>query len=146
MANQVLLVGRLAKDPEIRYAQNEHQTCVARGTIAVNRKFAKKGEQTADFINIIAFGKVGEMFEKYLRKGSRVLLNGEWHVDSYKNKEGNMVYTNQMVVTSLEFLDTKATAPQSNVETPNIGGAEVKDAGFVNIPDDPDLLDELPFM
>lgn len=104
--NKVVLMGRLTKDPIARYAQNEQQTCVARYTLAVDRKFKKDGEQTADFINCIAFGKSGEFAEKYLRKGIKIAVTGRIQTGFYE-KDGERVYTTDVVVEEHEFAESK---------------------------------------
>lgn len=131
--NKVILIGRLTRDPEIRYAQNgQEQTCVARYTLAVNRIYKKDGEQEADFINCVAFKKNGEFVEKYLKKGMKIAVSGRILTGSYTNKEGQKVYTTDIVVEEHDFCESKAN--EQPVESNN---------GFVSIPDG--IEEELPF-
>lgn len=148
--NKVILMGRLTRDPEVRYSQGESQTAVARYTLAVDRRFKREGEPTADFINCVAFGKSGEFAEKYLRKGIKMLVEGRIRTDSYVNKEGTRVYTTDVVVESQEFAESKnssgstgstptSATPKSNAST----APSMPSDGFMNIPDG--LDEELPF-
>lgn len=132
-------MGRLTRDPEIRYSQGENPTAIARYSLAVDRRFKRDGEQTADFINCIAFGKNGEFAEKYLRKGTKIAVIGRIQTGSYTNKDGVKVYTTDVVVEEHEFAESKAASQQNNgpASTP-LGGD-----GFMNIPDGIDS--ELPF-
>ena len=140
--NKCIFIGRLVKEPDIRYAQNQNSTCVAKFSIAVDRKFKQKeGDPTADFINCVAFGKLGELVEKYVTKGSKVNIVGRLQTGNYTNKEGQKVYTNDIVVEEIEFLDNKTKSEggsqQENRPAPANGD------GFMNIPDGID--EELPF-
>lgn len=141
--NKVILMGRLTRDPEIRYSQNEKQTAVARYSLAVDRKFKKDGEQNVDFINCIALGKSGEFAEKYLHKGMKIAVTGRIQTGSYTNKDGQKVYTTNVFVEEHEFAESKSA---SNCETSYswqpISGVS-SDGGFMNIPDGID--EELPF-
>lgn len=105
--NKVILMGRLSKDPEVRYSQGNNAMAIARYTLAVDRKFKRDGEPNADFINCIAFGKNGEFAEKYLHKGIKILVEGRWQSGSYTNRDGQKVYTNDCVVESCEFAESK---------------------------------------
>ena len=97
--NKVILMGRLTRDPEVRYSQGEQATAIARYTIAVDRRFRRDGDgQTADFIGCVAFGRQGEFAEKYFRKGTKVLITGRIQTGSYTNREGQKVYTTDVVV------------------------------------------------
>lgn len=138
--NKVFMMGRLTRDPEVRYAQNEKGTAVGRFGLAVDRKYKRDGEPEADFFNCIGFEKLGEFIEKYLRKGTKVLVEGEIHNDKYKNKDGQDVYTTQIILNSIEFAESKKTTNGENPrqETPSSAGD-----GFMNIPDGID--EELPF-
>ena len=128
----------MTKDPDIRYSQAENTTCVARYTLAVDRKFKQEGQPTADFINCIAFGKLGEFAEKYLHKGIKIAVTGRIQTGSYKNKDGNTVYTTDVVVEEQEFCESKS---QSNSQQQP---AQSNSDGFMSIPDN--LEDEgLPF-
>ena len=107
--NKVIIIGRLVKDPDIRYSQGANTTCVARYTLAVDRKFKQEGQPTADFINCIAFGKLGEFAEKYLHKGVKIAVTGRIQTGSYKNKDGNTVYTTDVVAEEQEFCESKSS-------------------------------------
>ena len=146
--NKVILMGRLTRDPEVRYFQGENATAVARYTLAVDRRFNRNNdEQTADFINCVAFGRSGEFAEKYLHKGTKIAITGRIQTGSYTNKDGVRVYTTDVVVEDQEFAESK------NASAANGGGyvpAERNDSapaaagdGFMNIPDGID--EELPF-
>lgn len=137
--NKVILMGRLVRDPEVRYSQGENAMAIARYTLAVDRKFKRDGEPNADFINCIAFGKNGEFAEKYLNKGIKILVEGRWQSGSYTNKDGQKVYTNDCVVESCEFAESK-NASQSERPQP---APQTDSDGFMNIPDGIDS--ELPF-
>lgn len=126
--NKVILMGRLVRDPEVRHTQE--QKAIAKFTIAVDRKYKKDGEQSADFISCVAFGKAGEFVEKYLKKGTKIACEGRWQTSSYTNKEGTKIYTNDCVIEQMEFAESKKDGGQ-------------KDDGFMNIPDNID--DEVPF-
>lgn len=133
--NKCVFVGRLTKDPDVRYTGAESKA-VARFTLAVDRKFKKDGEPSADFISCIAFGKLGEFAEKYLKKGTKIALEGRWQTGSYK-KEDKTIYTNDCVVESMEFAESKRTESEPAPEPSNVGD------GFMNIPDN--VGEELPF-
>lgn len=137
--NKVILMGRLVRDPEVRYSQGENAMAIARYTLAVDRKFKHDGEPNADFINCIAFGKNGEFAEKYLHKGIKILIEGRWQSGSYINKDGQKVYTNDCVVESCEFSESK-NAIQSERPQP---APQTDSDGFMQIPDGIDS--ELPF-
>lgn len=111
--NKVILMGRLTKDPDIRYSQGEKSTAVARFSLAVDRKFKQEGQPTADFINCLAFGKRAEFIEKYCRKGTKLVVEGSWQTGSYTNKDGNKVYTNECLIENCEFAESKAAAQNS---------------------------------
>ena len=135
--NKVIEIGRLVKDPEIRYSQGANTTCVARYTLAVDRKFKQEGQPTADFINCIAFGKLGEFAEKYLHKGTKIAVTGRIQTGSYKNKDGNTVYTTDVVVEEQEFCESKSQSNSQPQPTPS------NNDDFMSIPDGID--DGLPF-
>lgn len=135
--NKVILMGRLTRDPDIKYMQNEQQTAVARFTLAVDRRFKRQGDgQAADFINCVAFGKLAEFAEKYLNQGTKVTTCGRIQTGSYTNKDGNKVYTTDVVLEEIEFAESKA-AGQRPQETATSAD------GFMEIPDG--LDDEMPF-
>ena len=127
--NKVIEIGRLVREPEIRYSQGASSTCVARYTLAVDRKFKQEGQPKADFINCIAFGKLGEFAEKYLHKGVKIAVTGRIQTGSYKNKDGNTVYTTDVVVEEQEFAESKSQSNSQPQPTPSNGD------GFMNIPD-----------
>lgn len=136
--NNVVLMGRLTKDPDIRTATSANgEMKVARFTLAVNRRFKKDSEQIADFISCVTFGKTAEVAEKYLHKGNKICINGIIQTGSYTNKEGQKVYTTDVVIENLEFAESKANS-SSGSTTP------VDSDGFMHVPDN--LEDEgLPF-
>lgn len=137
--NKVILMGRLVRDPEVRYSQGENAMAIARYTLAVDRKFKRDEEPNADFINCIAFGKNGEFEEKYLHKGIKILVEGRWQSGSYTNKDGQKVYTNDCVVESCEFAESK-NASQSERPQPT---PQTDSDDFMSIPTD--IEDSLPF-
>ena len=139
--NKVILMGRLVRDPEVRYTQNDNSMAVARFTFAVNRRFAKDGEQSADFISCVAFGKSAEFIEKYAKQGTKLCITGRWQTGSYTNKDGNKVYTNDCVVEECEFAESKNNSQSSDANTPN--KPQPSGDGFMSIPDG--VEDELPF-
>lgn len=139
--NKVILMGRLTRDPDIRYTQPnsvQEQTCIARYSLAVNRRFNRDGEQKADFISCVAFGHQAEFTEKYLRKGTKIALTGRIQTGSYTNRDGQKVYTTDVVVEEQEFAESKA-AGQTTQQNPT----PVSEDGFMEIPDG--LEEELPF-
>lgn len=143
--NKVILMGRLTRDPEVRYSQGENMTAVARYTLAVDRRYRREGEEkTADFISCVAFGRNGEVAEKYFRKGVKIVITGRIQTGSYTNKEGHKVYTTDIVVEEQEFAESKA-ASERNGGPASAGQQEADGAGdgFMNIPDG--LDEELPF-
>lgn len=145
--NRVILIGRLTKDPEVRYSQGDQATAIARYTLAVDRRFKRDGDQqTADFIQCVAFGRAGEFAEKYLRKGTKIAVTGRIQTGSYTNKDGQRVYTTDVVVEDHEFVESKNANGGDNsgyapADRPSPSSA-VGD-GFMNIPDGID--EELPF-
>ncbi len=142
--NKVILLGRLTRDPEVRYGTGENATEVARYTIAVDRRFKRDGEQSADFIGCVAFGRNAEFAEKYLRQGTKIALTGRIQTGSYTNRDGQKVYTTDIVVEEQEFAESKAAAGNGEQSRNNYNRPVATDAeGFMNIPDGID--DELPF-
>ena len=137
--NKVILLGRCTRDPEVRWSQCENASCVARYTLAVDRRFRREGEATADFIPCVAFGKQGEFAEKYLRQGTKIAITGRIQTGSYTNKDGQKVYTTDVVVEEQEFAESKASQG-GQATTPK--QAEPSDT-FMDIPDD--IAEELPF-
>lgn len=151
--NKVILMGRLTRDPDIRYSQGENSTAVARYTLAVDRRFRRDADQTADFISCVAFGRSAEFAEKYFRQGLKVVVTGRIQTGSYTNRDGVKVYTTDVVVEDQEFAESKNASggePQSYSapQRPQPASAPAPSApdlddGFMNIPDGID--EELPF-
>lgn len=135
--NKVHLLGRLTRDPEIRYQQDNEQMAIARYTLAVDRRFKRDGEQTADFISCVAFGKAAEFAEKYLKKGTKIAITGRIQTGSYTNREGQKVYTTDVIIEEQEFAESKTAADGSSQP------AESDARGFMSIPDG--IEDDLPF-
>lgn len=137
--NKTILMGRLTRDPEIRYPQNPDSKPVARFNLAVDRRFKRDGEPEADFFSCTCFGKLAEFTEKYLRKGSKILVEGSIHNNNYTNKDGQTVYSVQVIVENMEFAESKnhTNGENSRPET------TTDENGFVNIPDG--IEEELPF-
>ena len=147
--NRVILMGRLTRDPEVRYSQGERSMAIARYTLAVDRR-GRRGQdgndQTADFINCVAFDRAGEFAEKYFRQGLKIVITGHIQTGSYTNRDGNKVYTTDVVVEDQEFAESKAAAGQAADSRPQQKPDQMPvDAdGFMNIPDGID--EELPFV
>ena len=152
--NKVILMGRLTRDPEVRYPQGgENSLAIARYTLAVDRRFKRNGDdQTADFIGCVAFGRNAEFAEKYFRQGLKVVVTGRIQTGSYTNKDGQKVYTTDVVVEEQEFAESKATSDANAGSFSHAGGFQQAPAptpaadagdGFMNIPDGID--EELPF-
>lgn len=138
--NKVILVGRLTRDPEVRYSQGENTMTIARYTIAVNRRFKREGDPEADFIRCVVFGRAAEFAEKYFRQGLRIAISGRIQTGSYTNKEGGKVYTTEVVVEEQEFAESMAE--REHTQTPASAQGSSGD-GFMNITDGID--EELPF-
>ena len=147
--NKVILMGNLTRDPEIRYSQGENSLAIARFSIAVNRRFSRQGDTDTDFFNCTAFGKQAEFVEKYFKQGSRMLLTGRVQNDNYTNKNGERVYSVQIMADEIEFDERKSTADaNASRGASNFGGgapepAMAADDDFMNIPDG--IEDGLPF-
>lgn len=146
--NKVILMGRLTRDPEVRYSQGDNAMAIARYTLAVDRRFNRNNEDaTADFIGCVAFGRSGEFAEKYFRKGTKVLVTGRIQTGSYTNKDGQKVYTTDVVVEDQEFAESKNSSGNDGGYSGGMGGSRPEPAaagdGFMNIPDGID--EELPF-
>ena len=146
--NKVILMGRLTRDPEVRYSQGENALAIARYTLAVDRRAARReGEATADFINCVAFGRSAEFAEKYLRQGTKIVVSGRIQTGSYTNRDGQKVYTTEVVVEESEFAESKANSGASSEQSYQASPAPSPRAdigdGFMNIPDGID--EELPF-
>ena len=146
--NKVILMGRLTRDPEVRYTQGEQPMAIARYSLAVDRRFARnnqEGQQTADFISCVAFGKNGEFAEKYLHKGTKIAISGRIQTGSYTNKDGVKVYTTDVVVESQEFAESKNAQSGNGGSEGGYANSQQPQAdadGFMNIPDG---IEELPF-
>ncbi len=144
--NKVILMGRLTRDPEVRYSQGDNPTAVAKYSLAVDRRFSRNDENNTDFINIVAFGKQGEFAEKYLHKGTKILVSGRIQTGSYTNKEGQKVYTTEVVAEEQEFAESK-NAASGNAFAGNSGdagdGKSGGDDDFMKF--DNDTSAELPF-
>lgn len=144
--NKVILMGRITRDAEIRYTQGEKSTAIARFSLAVDRRFKKDNdEQNTDFISCIAFGKIAEFLEKFGRKGTKFVVDGRIQTGSYNNKDGQKVYTTDVVVENIEFAESKnssGSGGSTNQPAPAPSSFSAGD-GFMNIPDGID--EELPF-
>ena len=153
--NKVILMGRLTKDPDISYTtSNGNQMAIARYTLAVDRRFKRDGEQTADFIRCVAFGRSGEFAETYFHRGTKIVAEGRIQTGSYQDKEGRTVYTTDVVVENQEFAESKAASerninnsmpmPDETTGANVTGNVPSSNDGFMNIPDNIDNS-ELPF-
>ena len=143
--NKVILMGRLTRDPNVRYTQqnsSQESMCVARYTLAVDRRGARDGQQSADFISCVAFGRAGEFAEKYFRKGTKITVSGRIQTGSYTNRDGQRVYTTDVVIEEQEFAESKGNASGSNQQEQS-SPYPTDENGFMNIPDGID--EELPF-
>ena len=141
--NRVILMGRLTRDPEVRYSQGERSMAIARYTLAVDRR-GRRGQdgndQTADFINCVAFDRAGEFAEKYFRQGMRVLVSGRLQTGSYVNKDGQRIYTTEVILDDQEFADSKGAASDmggyaQSAPAQRPAPASAIGDGFMNIPD-----------
>lgn len=131
--NKVVLVGRLTKDPEVKYSNN---TAITRFTLAINRSFKKDGQQEADFINCVAFNKRAEAIANYVSKGHKLGVIGRIQTGSYTNQEGQRIYTTDVIVDEMEFLESKNSSSGNSQPNPNADSD-----GFLPVEDD----DDLPF-
>lgn len=148
--NKAILMGRLTRDVDVRYSAGENQTCIARYTLAVERKYKREGQPSADFISCVAMGRSGEFAEKYFHKGTKVVVSGHIQTGSYTNKDGQRVYTTDVVVEDQEFAESKAASQQNTQDdmensTPSTASTQSGNANndFMDLPDDD--LGELPF-
>lgn len=145
--NKVILMGRLTRDPEVRVTAGERQTTIGRFSIAVDRRFKREGQPDADFFNCTAFGRQAEFIEKYLHKGTKVVVVGSIQNDNYTNKDGVQQYSVQIMVDEIEFAESKNASGESNYgggynnAAPAANNAQP--GGFMNIPDG--IVEELPF-
>ncbi len=124
--NKVILMGRLTRDPEVRYSAGESGTAIARYTLAVDRRFKRDGEATADFISCVSFGRTAEFAEKYFRQGLKIIVSGRIQTGSYTNRDGQKVYTTEVVVEEQEFAEGKNSSQQGAGQQPpqNYGGQQ----------------------
>ncbi len=144
--NKVILMGRLTRDPDVRYPQGENNLAVARFTIAVDRRFKRdNSDQTADFIGCVAFGKTAEFFEKYVKQGTKVCVEGRIQTGSYTDRDGKKVYTTDVVVENAEFAESKNAASgggqgfqaqQNNYQSNNYQQASSQNRDFRPVPQD----------
>ena len=145
--NKVILMGRLTRDPEIRYSQGASQTAVGRFSLAVDRRFKREGQPDADFFNCTTFGKQSEFVEKYLLQGTKGVVTGRIQNDNYTNSNGEKVYSVQVIVEEIEFAESKNASQSYNGGAPAGGGAPAPSAasgdGFINI--ESGVEETLPF-
>ena len=151
--NKVVLMGRLTRDPEVRYSQGENAMAIARFTVAVDRRGSRNSQdgQTADFISCVAFGRQGEFVEKYFHKGNRISLSGRIQTGSYTNKEGAKVYTTEVIAEDVEFAESKSESGNSGFDGGSNNSFQAQPSmapsgaspDFMQIPDGID--EELPF-
>lgn len=148
--NKVILMGRLTRDPEVRYSAGENALAIARYTLAVDRRFRRDGDASADFISCVAFGRSAEFAEKYFRQGLKIAITGRIQTGSYTNRDGQKVYTTEVVVEDQEFAESKAASdnyaashPQRSTAPSMPSPSAASADGFMNIPDGID--EELPF-
>ena len=130
--NKVILMGRLTRDPEVRYSAGENATAVARYTLAVDRRFKREGEATADFVQCVAFGRSAEFAEKYFRQGNKIAITGRIQTGSYINKDGQKVYTTDVVVEEQEFAESKASADNRSQNSSNSQASAPQNQGHSN--------------
>ncbi|MCR4840419.1 MAG: single-stranded DNA-binding protein [Lachnospiraceae bacterium] len=145
--NKVILMGRLTRDPEVRYSQNGNNTAVCRYSLAVDRRFKREGQPEADFFNCTVFGKGAEFAEKYFKKGTKIVVVGSIQNDNYTNKEGQKVYSTQIIVDEQEFAESKNAQSSGDNFGGNFGDFNSAPGaagdGFMNIPEG--MQEELPF-
>ena len=143
--NKIILMGNLTRDPEIRYTQGENALAIARFSLAINRRFAKQGDTEVDYFNCTAFGKQAEFIEKYFRKGSRMLVSGRVQNDNYTNKNGEKVYSVQIIAEEIEFAESRNAQGNAGASFQNAmpNPVQAADDGFLNIPNG--IEEELPF-
>lgn len=151
--NKVVLMGRLTKNPDIRYTQTSPAMCIARYTLAVNRRYRKEGEQEADFISCVSFGKAAEFAEKYLQQGMKITISGRIQTGSYTDREGTKRYTTDVIIEEQEFAESKGSSERRQAAAPDPGPAAdyypgdappVDEDGFMHIPEG--IQEELPFV
>lgn len=135
--NKVIIMGRLARDPEVHYTQGNEPTAIARYTLAVDRRVKREGEQSADFIGVVAFGRAAEFVEKYCHKGVKLLVTGRIQTGSYTNRDGNKVYTTDVIAEDQEFCESKKSTEEEQPKP------ETDKDGFMNVPEG--ISEDLPF-
>lgn len=140
--NKVILMGRLTRDPDVRYTQGEEPMAIARFTLAVDRRGKRDGEASADFPSCVCFRRTAEFIEKYAHQGTKLVVAGRIQTGSYTNRDGQKVYTTDVVVEEAEFAESKAAADRNTQQTPPPSPDTGAD-GFMNIPDG--IEEELPF-
>lgn len=138
--NKVILMGRLTRDPEVRYSQGENSMAISRYTLAVDRRFVKNGQQSADFVSCVCFGKSAEFAEKWLKQGIKICITGRIQTGSYTNKDGVKIYTTEVVVEDQEFAESKKS--EGAAGSGSVPG-NVDADGFMDIPEG--IEEELPF-
>ena len=142
--NKVIMMGRLTRDPEVRYSQGASQTAIARFSLAVDRRWKREGEPDADFFNCTVFGRQADFVEKYLRKGIKIIVAGRIQNDNYTNKEGQKVYAVQIIVDEIEFAESKNAAATNGAVMQNTPSpSQATGDGFMSIPDGAE--EEMPF-
>lgn len=145
--NKIIIMGRLTREPEVRWSQGANATAIARISVAVDRKWKREGEPEADFFNCTAFGKQAEFIEKYLHKGTKILISGRIQNDNYTNKDGQKVYSVQIMAEEIEFAESKnagtASPGQQNAQQRQQDRPAYTNDGFMSIPDGAE--EELPF-
>lgn len=142
--NKVILLGRCVRDAEVRYSTGQNASAVAKYSLAIQRRFKQEGQPDVDFINCVAFGKQAEFAEKYLRQGTKIAIVGRIQTGSYTNRDGNKVYTTDVVVEECEFAESKnASQGETNTQPKPHPMPNNFDYGFMNIPDN--IQEELPF-
>lgn len=145
--NKVILMGRLTRDPEVRYSQGDNATAIARFTLAVDRRIKRDNEASVDYINCVSFGRSAEFAEKYFHKGTKIVICGRIQTGSYTNKDGQKVYTTDIVIEEQDFAESKATSQQNNSgsvqdnsNSPQLQKPQPDPNEFMNVDDD-----DLPF-
>ena len=141
--NKAIMIGRLTRDPDIRYTQGENQTAIARFSLAVDRRWKREGEPDADFFNCTAFGRQADFVEKYLRQGTKIVVTGRVQNDNYTNKEGQKVYSVQIMVEEMEFAESKSKNAEAGQQDRSSERPSYTGDGFMAIPEGTE--DELPF-
>ena len=140
--NKVILMGRLTRDPEVRYSAGENALAIARYTLAVDRRFRRDGEASADLISCVSFGRTAEFAEKYFHQGTKIVAEGRIQTGSYQDKDGKTVYTTEVVVENQEFAESKAASDNAGFQAQQPAAASAPTApagdGFMNIPDNVD--------